>query len=110
MVIAAVLAAFHFALPMLLLLIRFNKLRPGVLSGIAWLILVMRFVDLYWATYPAFSPGKVELSWILFVVPAALVAVFVWYVLGQIRKGPMVPLHDPRFAIEPQLDKALSDG
>lgn len=108
--LAVVLTIFHFALPVLLLLIRHNKLKPGVLSGIAWLILLMRFVDLYWAIYPAFSPGKVQISWVLFVVPAALVAVFVWCVLGQLKKRPLVPMHDPRFPVEPALIKAKDDG
>ena len=106
--IAALLTLFHFLLPVILLLIRFNKLRPRILSAIAWLILVMRFVDLYWAVYPAFSPGKVHVHWILFVVPAALVAVFVWYFLGQLRARPLVPLHDPRFEAAPDLNKAVS--
>jgi hypothetical protein len=109
MQIAVVLTAFHFALPMLLLLIRFNKLNPRILNGIAWFILLMRFVDLYWAVYPAFSPGKVQLSWVLFVVPLALVAVFVWYVLGQLRARALVPMHDPRFSVEPGLTKAMED-
>ena len=104
--IAAGLTLFHFALPMLLLLIRFNKLRPGILSKIACFILVMRLVDLYWALYPQFSPGRFHLSWVHFVVPAALIALFVWYFLGQLKRRALVPLHDPRFELEPALVKA----
>ena len=106
--IAAALALFHFVLPVLLLLIRHNKLKSGLLSIIAWLILFMRLVDLYWAIYPAFSPGKVQLPWVLFVVPAALIAVFLWYFLGQLKARPLVPLHDPRFDVEADLIKSAN--
>jgi hypothetical protein len=99
--VAGVLALFHFALPMLLLLIRFNKVRPGVLRVVAAWILLMRFVDLAWAVLPARTPEGAAPGWALWVVPPALVAVFLWSFLGRLAGRPLVPLHDPRFEPEP---------
>ena len=61
----------------------------------------MRFVDLYWTIFPTFHPQALHLSWIHIVVPAAMVALFVWAFLGQLKGRPLLPLHDPRFEVEP---------
>ena len=54
------------------------------------------------------DPNKVQISWVLFVVPLALVAVFVWYFLGQLKARPLVPLHDPRFEVKASLAEGLN--
>lgn len=61
----------HFFLPFLLLLCRSTKRNPYRLQAVAWLLLTMRLVDLYWLVQPAFSPGVFAFNWMLIVtVPA----------------------------------------
>lgn len=103
--IAISLALFHFAVPFALLLMRHNKLNGDVLVKIAWWILAMRFVDLFWHIYPAFYhqtlPTGLRFAAITVVVPLALIAVFLYFFLGQLKGRPLLPLHDPRFKTAP---------
>jgi hypothetical protein len=104
-VVAVVLALFHFAVPFLILLMRNNKLNADRLVKIAWWILAMRFVDLFWNIYPAFYPGDVPsgltFGLVTVVVPAAMIALFVWNFCGQLKGRPLVPVHDARFETAP---------
>jgi len=43
-------------------------------------------------------------------VPAALVALFVTFFLYQVRGRPLLPLHDPRFELKPELAEAVTHG
>ena len=58
------LVLFHFVVPFLLLLSRRNKQRARILAAIAAAILLMRLVDVYWYTLPAFRPGELSLHWL----------------------------------------------
>jgi hypothetical protein len=103
--VAVALALFHFAVPFLLLLIRHNKLNAHILVRIAWWILAMRFLDLFWHVYPAFYPGALpgglRFIVITLVVPAAMIALFLRIFLGQLKTRSLLPLHDPRFEAAP---------
>ena len=55
------LMALHFAVPFLLLLSRRNKRQATSLCRIAALLLVMRYVDLYWMIVPGFQRGSAAL-------------------------------------------------
>ncbi len=104
-VIAVILALFHFLVPFLILLMRNSKLHSDRLVKIAWWILLMRFVDLFWHIYPAFYPGDVpsglKFGLITLVVPAAMIALFAWNFFGQLKGRPLLPVHDPRFETAP---------
>jgi hypothetical protein len=92
----------QFALPFLLLLSRDIKRNPRALAAIAVFTLVMRFIDLLWEIVPAFPPSDLVGHWldIAGAVVAAIgvggvwLAVFLW----QLKKLPLVPLHDPVLA------------
>lgn len=63
-IIAMSLMLFHFALPFFLLLQRAVTLRAEYLCGVVTLILVMRFLDVYWFVKPAFAGTEMEhFSW-----------------------------------------------
>jgi hypothetical protein len=57
--IAVLLAAFHFAVPFLLLLVRQTKRQASRLLTVALLVLGMRLVDWNWLVMPALYPGGV---------------------------------------------------
>lgn len=80
--IALALAAFHFAVPFLLLLGRENKRQPRRVLAVAGLLLAMRLIDLHWLVTPAFSPQRFVVSWLNLAAPLAVgglwLAAFAW--------------------------------
>ena len=106
--IAVALALFHFAVPFLILLMRHSKLNKDNLIKVAYWILIMRGVDYYWHIFPAFHPRDLAFSPIHIVVPVALLAVYVWYFLGQLKGRPLLPLHDPRYETAPATAEATT--
>jgi hypothetical protein len=93
--VALVIVFVHFVLPFFLLLSRDLKRDVRKLSLVAALLLVMRWVDLYWLAAPAFSPGHFELHWVDFVTPVAMGSLWLWLYAGQLASRPLLPVHDP---------------
>jgi hypothetical protein len=108
--IAAVLIVFHFAVPFLLLLQRGLKRRLVWLSRVAMLMILLTVVDVYWLIAPAYAQLDANLRSIpmqdvpgphvhpldliaLVAVGGIWLAAFFW----QLKKRPLLPLHDPRF-------------
>jgi hypothetical protein len=94
------LVVFYFALPFALLLSGDLKRSRGRLLGVAFLVLAMRVVDLFWLIVPAYqTPGREPVG--LGVHPldvAALVGVgglWLGVFLWQVRQRPLLPLHAP---------------
>ena len=96
--VAAVLAIFHFAVPLMLLLGRGNKRRKAVIAAIAVAILTMRWVDMHWLVAPAFRPtaGIHFFDVVLFVLMGAI---WVYLFSGQLNKRSLLPLRDPDFVV-----------
>ena len=86
----------QFALPFLLLLPRGMKRKTANIVPIAILILVMRFVDLYWMIMPAHGHA-LHLSWVDVVLPVALGGLWVAVYLWNLGSRPLMPSQDPRF-------------
>ncbi|HEY2894453.1 MAG TPA: hypothetical protein VGJ16_09585 [Pirellulales bacterium] len=82
--IAVALAAFHFALPFLLLLSRNLKRNPRRLAAVAIALLAMRLVDLYWLVMPAFFPA-LSFGWIDAAALLGLGGLWSWAYLGQLE-------------------------
>jgi hypothetical protein len=99
-----VIVIFHFAFPFFILLGRANKLQSRRLASVAVFIVAMHLLDNYWNVEPAFH-SRVFVSWLDFAAPIGLGGVWVGLLLNQIKKYPLVPLHDPRVA--EALEKAL---
>jgi len=89
------LALLHFALPFLLLLSRDLKRQSKMLAGVAVLLLVMHWVDLYWNVVPNFSPENLSFHWLDVAAPLALGGLWVWLFVGELRKRPLLPVNDP---------------
>jgi hypothetical protein len=92
-----VLAA-HFVVPFALLLSTSVKRRLAVLSGVAFLVLMAHYGDLYWQLVPAISPGGSSLRW---CDVAALIAVLSGGAacgLWRARGLSPIPTHDPDLA------------
>ncbi|HEX5481186.1 MAG TPA: hypothetical protein VFZ08_01015 [Terriglobia bacterium] len=97
--IALALVIFHFAVPFLLLLNRFVTFQKQYLAGVAGLLFIMSIVDLFWLMIPAFSPGGPQFHWSDWLALIGLGGIFLTIFVAQLRKKPLVPLHDPTFAV-----------
>lgn len=96
------LIALHFLLPFFLLLSRDLKENGRRLVSVAWLIILMRFVDLVWVIVPSYGHGDHHaMRMVDFVVYGAATIGFggVWlgWFFWQLRKHALIPYRDPHF-------------
>jgi hypothetical protein len=97
----------HFFLPFLLLLSRDLKRSSRSLALVAWLIIVMKFVDLLWLIVPEFEhEHKVPMSGYLIYLFATIGIGGIWlgWFFWQLRQRALVSANDP------QLEEALAAG
>lgn len=96
-VVAVVVLLFSFGLPFLILLSQQVKRNPKLISKVAIWMLVFRLVDLYWMTRPEFTASAIP-SWLDFVVPIALIGLWVGFFAMNLKQRPLLPLGDPNLA------------
>jgi len=89
------LIVFHFALPFLVLLSRDVKRHPRALAVVALGLLAARFLDLFWLLRPASVPGVLAVHWLDLATLIAVGGVWLWFVIGQLKSRPLLPIHDP---------------
>ena len=70
--VALAIVIFHFAVPFALLLFRGIKRREDRLFRVCLLMIVIRLVDVYWITEPAFYGQHLQIHWMDFVTPLAV--------------------------------------
>jgi hypothetical protein len=85
--------------PFLLLLIRRNKQSLRMLAFIAAGILVMRVVDSYWIVMPGAVPSGASVNWTDLAAFLGIGGLWVAWYARQIKGVPLLPQHDPRFAV-----------
>ncbi|MBI1320088.1 MAG: hypothetical protein GC168_14250 [Candidatus Hydrogenedens sp.] len=99
-VMTVFLCAFHWFVPMMILLIRKNKTSIVTLRKIAYYVFFVRILDLYWNTVPSFPDGHYAVNWTtLFLVITAILGlggVWVFLFLNELKKRPLLPVNDPR--------------
>jgi len=93
--VGILLVIFHFALPFILLLSRDLKRHAKTLVVIAGLLVIMRFVDLFWLIAPEFTPGRLSFSWVYLVTPFGIGGLWLAYFLWELQKRPLFAFHDP---------------
>ena len=101
--IAFVVAVFHFAVPFFLLLMRFIKKNPNLIVWLSCYIILMHLLDNFWIVEPAFRQRGLEVYWTDFVAPIALFGLWLSFFISNLKRKPLLPLHDPRlrgYAIE----------
>jgi hypothetical protein len=102
--IGVALVLLHFAFPFALLLSRDIKRNFRLLRNVAALVIVMRFVDLYWMVAPDFHKDHFTVSWMDFLAPIGLGGIWLAAFLWQLAARPLMPLG------EPHLEEALAHG
>lgn len=96
--VALFLILFHFAVPFMLLLQRPVKRRLQVLSIVAGALILVSFIDVFWLIVPAFEPAKPRLHPLDLTLFAGVCGTWLGSYIWQLKRTPLLPLHDPRFA------------
>jgi len=96
--IGLLLVVFHFAFPFAMLLSQSLKRAGRKLVRIAALVIVMRFVDLFWIVAPGASKGGFQIHWMDFLAPIGIGGLWLGAFLFQLQKWPLLPVRDPRLA------------
>ncbi|MEO6327272.1 MAG: hypothetical protein ABIT01_15850 [Thermoanaerobaculia bacterium] len=96
--LSLVIVLFHFVLPFVLLLSASLKKDARKLAAVALLLLVMRWVDLFWQAAPAFNPAHMSLHWLDLATPIGIGGIWVWYFVGQLQRRTLLPVQDPFLA------------
>ncbi len=102
--IGVALIALHFALPFLLLLPEGANRNARILVSIAALVVLMRFVDVYWLVRPVFtqaasspSSTRFSVSWLDLAAPIAIGGLWLAVYLWQLEERPLLPVNDPEY-------------
>ena len=96
-VVASVLIIFEFALPFLLLLSRAVKRKAETLCTIAFLIVGIHLVEVFWFVEPALHPGVFSIHWLDLAAPVGIGGLWLSVFLWQLESRALYPFHDPRF-------------
>ncbi|MGA8442997.1 MAG: hypothetical protein WB762_07455 [Candidatus Sulfotelmatobacter sp.] len=91
--IGLALVLFHFAIPFAILLSRPFKLNIRKLVWVAVLLMLMRYVDLFWIVEANFSKTLV-LTIADIVVPIAIGGIWLWYFFRNLASLPLLPAYD----------------
>jgi hypothetical protein len=100
--VALILVAFHFALPFVMLLMQDVKRRADRLLRVCILLIVVRLVDVYWITEPAFYGQDIRIHWMDFVAVLAVGGLWLSMFFAQLKSRPLLPLQDPRLEGAPR--------
>jgi hypothetical protein len=95
------LALFQFLVPFLLLLSAPLKRNALLLSAVAIIVLVMRYMDLVWMIVPSYHTTEFRMTWQAVVAPLGLICIWSWAFLRELPKRPLLPIRTP------ELEEAL---
>ncbi|MGA7616909.1 MAG: hypothetical protein WBX15_17195 [Thermoanaerobaculia bacterium] len=87
---------FYFFIPFLFLLFRWVKSGRGFIIGIAGALLFVRLIDVIWTIEPNFHPTGLSISWMDILVPVGMGAFWMVWFLWELKKLPLLALHDAR--------------
>ena len=91
--LAVLLILFHFFLPVFMLLMRAIKDRPNTIAVVAVIVLVMRFIGIYWLTEPSYSGEHFHFSWMVLASLVGVGGIWLYAFIGQLKHGTaIVPL------------------
>jgi len=97
--VSLALALFQFAVPFVFLLSANFKKHLGRLSAVALLLLVMRWLDLFWLVAPAYHPDGLSIHWLDVTLPVALFGFWIAAFARQLGTRPLLPVNDPNLPV-----------
>lgn len=105
------LVIFHFAIPFFLLLQRGVKKAPQWLAIVAVLLIVMRFVDIYWHVKASFDTTPAyNFYWTDVVAPFAIGGVWLAGFAFFLRSKPILPVYETHHDRPPVKSEVYSHG
>jgi len=94
--VAIIVVLFHFFVPFFVLLSSDIKKNKSAITKVAMWMIFMRLVDLYWMTRPEFSPDKAWPHPLDFIVPVAMISLWLSYFAWNLKQQPLLPLGEPK--------------
>jgi hypothetical protein len=89
------LVVFHFAVPFALLLSQRLKRKTRTLVWLAFWLMVMRIVDIFWHIEPASHPAF-HLSWLHFTIVAGIGGLWMAYFFRNLSSRPLLAVNAPQ--------------
>jgi hypothetical protein len=102
--LAAMLIVFHFFLPFMLLLVRDIKDRASTIAAVAVVLLLMRYICLYWLIAPTWNAGQFHFSWMNLASLIGIGGLWLYFFLEQLKGQTIIPIH------ETWVEEALREG
>jgi len=97
--VAIAIVFFQFVLPFVLLLSHRLKRRARSVATVALMLIVIRFVDVFWLITPAFDPSRLSVHLLDLAAVLALGGFWVWLFVRQLEGRPLLPLRDPTLPV-----------
>lgn len=92
-----------FVVPFIVLLIPNFKLNMRAMAILAIVLAFMRLVNVYWWVAPAYAYDP-NTSWLYITAPLGVGGLWVWFFLWQLKRRPLLPLHDPKLPAAPEVE------
>src|SRR5438105_13159395 len=102
--IAFIIVAFHFFLPFFLLLMRPIKDRPQTIAVVTVIIIVMRYIAIYWLVAPSWYGEHFAYSWMDLSSLIGIGGIWLWAFIGQLKGQTIIPIH------ETWVEEAIREG
>ena len=102
--LAGAMILFHFFLPFFLLLMRPIKDRPTTIGIVTVILLVMRYVAIYWLIAPSFYGEHFVYNWMDLASLVGIGGLFMWAFIGQLKGQTIIPIH------ETWVEEAIREG
>jgi hypothetical protein len=103
-VLAVLLILFHFFLPFFMLLMRSIKDRPQTIGVVTVIIIVMRYIAIYWLVAPSWYGGQFAYSWMDLASLIGIGGIWLWAFIGQLKGQTIIPIH------ETWVEEAIREG
>jgi hypothetical protein len=103
-VLAALVVLFHFFLPFFLLLMRGIKDRPQTIGWVTIILLVMRYVTIYWTIAPSWTRDVFHYSIWCVTTLVGIGGIWLWAFIGQLKGQTIIPIH------ETWVEEAIREG
>ena len=101
---ALLIVIFHFFLPFFMLLMRPIKDRAETIAVVAIVVLVMRYIAIYWLVAPSWYGENFHYSWIDFTSLLGIGGVWMAAFINQLKGQTIIPIH------ETWVEEAIREG
>jgi hypothetical protein len=102
--LALVVVVFHFFLPFFLLLMRGIKDRPETIGAVTVVILVVRYVAIYWLAGPAWYAEHFHYHWTALTSLLGIGGLWLFEFIRQLKGQTIIPIH------ETWVEEAIREG